>query len=1107
MRAMPRTVLLLLLLCGTSAVQAASGYYRSPAVHGDRVVFTAEGDLWLAPLSGGLARRLTSHPAEESQVAISPDGRLLAFVAAYDGVPDVYAMPLAGGEPRRLSFDGGRVFVQGFHPDGSVVYATENVIGPTLSRVLRAVDTTTGATREIALADANEGSFDADGETLWFTRFGLHMSADNARDYRGGAMAQVWRWAVDGNAEAQRIAADLDANLSRPMWWNGRLYALSDASGAANLWSMAPDGSDRRALTRHSEFEVRSPSLGDGRIVYQHGADLRVFDLASAQDRLIPITLGSDFEQRRERFLRRPLAYLGSVALSHAGDRVAVAARGRAALAGVGPLRRIEIATPTTARVRQPLLSRDGKHVHAIVDQDGRSEIWRFPADGAAGGTALTRDGQVHRWRLYPSPDGRWLAHDDKLGRLWLLDLRDGSNRMVDESEYARDDAYQSVVWSLDSRYLAAARPDTTRQRNQIVLIALTGSKTAVLSSDRYDSHAPQFSRDGEWLYFLSDRTFQPPASGPWGDRNTGAGFDRRTRVYALALQAGLRFPFQPRDELQAAIADAPPTSSGDAAKAPSKTPPELPAVDFEGLAARLYEVPLVAGNYSALALDAQRLYLLDRDAAPDAKPVLKTLAISTEAPQPEVFSADVQSFALSADARKLLLVKPGTDPAAPQVPGEILIVDAGAKAPADVSKLQVRLADWNLAIDPAAEWRQMFDDAWRMHRQFSFDPAMRGQDWNAVRNRYAPLLARVNDRAELDDLLAQMSAEHGILHSQVRGGEMRADPEAVAAAALGATYTPRADGARIERIYRTEAELPSERGPLEPPGVDVREGDVLQAIDGKPVRHAGDIANALRQRAGQQVLLTVRRADAAARKVVVVPVALDRDAQLRYGDWVQATRAKVEVAGNGRIGYLHLRAMVGADMASFVREFYANYDREGLIIDVRRNRGGNIDSWVIEKLLRRGWAFWQPPRGAPYWNMQQTFRGHLVVLADPFTYSDGETFAAGIKALGLGPVIGMRTAGAGIWLSDRNRLADNGVARVAEFGQFDREGRWLIEGRGVAPDIEVDNLPQATARGADAQLSAALAYLERKLAEQPIAPARAQPIPPRGTPGHDGSR
>lgn len=1094
---------LLALACAGTA-QAAPGYFRFPAIRGDTVVFTAEGDLWAVPASGGQARRLTSHPAEETQATISADGREIAFVAAYDGVPDVYLMPLAGGAPRRLSFDGGRIWVQGFTADGAVLYATENTIGPSLRRVLRAVDPRSGALREYPLADANEGAFDASGETLWFTRFGLHLSTDNARGYRGGAMAQVWRWSTGSTSEAVRLAADLDANLSRPMWWNGRLYALSDADGVANLWSMAADGSDRRQLTRHREYEVRGPALGDGRIVYQHGADLRVLDLASGDDRPLPIMLGSDFEQRRVRYLRKPLAYLSGVSLAADGSRVAVSARGRVALAGVGGLRRVEIAAPPAARLRQAVLSSDGKQVFAIVDQGARSEIWRFPADGSPGGVALTGDGTAHRWHLYPSPDGRWLAHDDKQGRLGLLDLRDGGNRVIDESVVARDDAYASLAWSADSRYLAIARPDSARQLNQVVLVEAAGGRKAVLTSDRYDSYSPGFSRDGKWLYFLSDRTLQPLPAAPWGDRNTGAGFDRRSKVYALALQAGSRFPFQPLDELAPPPVDKPKADTDAKSK---NTVPAAPAVEFDGLAARLFEVPLAAGNYSALALDAERLYLLDVDAAPDADPVLKTLAIAADAPQPEVFADGLQSYALSADARKVLLVKAGSDPLLPLAPGELLLVDAGAKAPADTSKLKLRLDDWNLRIDPVEEWQQMFDDAWRMHRQFSFDPAMRGQDWDAVRTRYLPLLERVSDRAELDDLLAQMSAEHGILHSQVRGGELRADPESVPAAALGATYAAAVGGVRIERIYRSDAELPSERGPLEQPGVDVREGDLLTAIDGRPVANAGEVAEALRQHAGQQVLLTLRRGSAAAHRAVVVPVALDRDALLRYGDWVQGNRAKVEQAAGGRIGYLHLRAMGPGDMAAFVREFYANYDRDGLVIDVRRNRGGNIDSWVIEKLLRRAWAFWQPPGTAPAWNMQQTFRGHLVVLADQFTYSDGETFAAGVKALGLGPVIGKRTAGAGIWLSDRNRLADNGIARVAEFGQFDREGRWLIEGRGVAPDIEVDNLPLATARGADAQLTAALEYLAQQLATHPVRQPPAQPIPPRGTPGHDGTR
>jgi tricorn protease len=1085
----------------------APGYFRFPAERAGTVVFTAEGDLWTVPLAGGTARRLTSHPAEESQAAISPDGRQVAFVAAYDGVSDVYVMSLAGGEPRRLSFDGGRVWLSGFDPDGSVVYATENVAGPSWRRMLRAVDPATGAQRELPLADAYDAAFDATGG-VYFTRFGLQVSGDNARDYRGGAMAQLWRWGGTQGVEAEAIASDAGANLMRPMWRDGRLYVVADLDGVANLWSMDARGGDRVQLTRHATFEVRGASMGGGRIVYQHGADLRVYDLASGTDRAIPVTLASDFEQRRERFLKKPLSFAAGITFAPSGERVVLGARGRIALAGTGPLRRVEVALPAEARARNAVLSVDGASVYAIVDQGAASEVWRFPADGSPGGAPITRDGTAHRWRLYPSPDGRWLAHDDKGGRLWITDLRAGSTRLLDESVHARDDAFQGLAWSPDGRWIAVARPDSRRLLDQIVLLEAGGTRNAVLTSDRYPSESPAFSRDGRWLYFLSDRHFQPVPGGPWGDRNTGAFFDRRGKAYALALQAGNRFPFQPLDELAPADGAAVAASAdGNTDKAAKADAPALPAIELDGLAARLYEVPLAAGNYLALAADAERLYLLERDAAPDAKPVLKTLAVSDAAPQPEVFLADVQAFFLSADAKKLLLVRTGNDPTAPQAPGEMLIVEAGAKAPGDLGKAQVRVADWNLAIDPVAEWTQMFDDAWRMQRVFSFDPGMRGVDWDAVRERYRPLVARVTDRAELDDLLAQMIGEVGLLHSQVRGGEFRADPDAVPAASLGAAFEDTADGVRIARIWRTEAELPSERGPLQRPGVDAREGDRVVAVDGRPVRTAGDIALALRQRAGQQVLLTLARGDAAPHRTVVVPVALDRDATLRYGDWVARTRDKVEAAGGGRIGYLHLRAMGPGDMANFVREFYAQYDRDGLVIDVRRNRGGNIDSWVIEKLLRRAWAFWQPPGSAPYWNMQQTFRGHLVVLADSFTYSDGETFAAGVKALGLGPVVGTPTAGAGIWLSDRNRLADNGIARIAEFGQFDAQGRWLIEGRGVAPDVRVDNLPHATARGDDAQLDAALELLAQRLAERPVKPAAAQPIPPRGTPGHDGSR
>jgi tricorn protease len=1094
---------LLTCLAGAPAL-AVEGWYRDPAIHGETVVFTAEGDLWRVPASGGLAQRLTTHPAEESQAAISPDGRLLAFVANYEGTPEVYAMPLSGGAPKRLSFENARVWVQGFADDGRIVYASEGVVGPSWSRVLRLVDPASGATETLPLADAREAAFDSDG-TLHFTRFGLAVTTDNARDYRGGAQAQLWHWNADPNTEATRVEIPGLFNPQRPLRHGADLLLLGEREGTGegrfNLFLIDADpvgaGGAPTALTSHADFDVRRPSLHGDRVVYQHGADLRLLDLASGVDRVLPIALGSDLAQARMRFAPEPLKYLQGASLAADGSRAALSLRGQALTLGPNGLRRIEIAAPERARLREPVLSNDGRHVYAIADLDGSSEIWRYPADGSPGGQALTRGGDAHRFRLYPSPDGRHIAHTDKQGRLFVLHLDSGRDRELDHGEYARDDAYAEVKWSPDSRLLSVIRVDSARLIPQLILLDVESGRRATLTSDRYPTESAAFSRDGDWLYFLADRSYASSVPGPWGDRNTGPFFDRRTRLYGLALRAGVRFPFAPATELD------PPKPAETAGKdSPDKQePPERVAVDWDGLLDRVFEAPLSAGNYGDLEADDKRLYFTERDSAPGSQAQLRTLAIGNAPPKPETFMAGLSGYRLSADGKKLLLMKAAADGSGV---GELLIVEAGAKAPDDVLRAKLKLDDYTLPLDPREEWAQMFDDAWRMHRQFSFDPALRGVDWDAVKARYAALLPRVQDRLELDDLLAQMSAEVGLLHSQVRAGDLRADAHAPTPSSLGADFVEVRGGLRIERIHRSDPELLSERAPLAQPGVDAREGDLLRALNGRPLASLAELHAALANQAGQQVLIELERAGKSVR-TIAVPVKLDRAAALRYSDWVEGRRARVEQASGGRIGYLHLRAMGSGDIANFVREFYAQYDRQGLIIDVRRNRGGNIDSWVIEKLLRRAWAFWQPPRGQPYTNMQQTFRGHLVVLADALTYSDGETFTAGVKALGLGTVIGTRTAGAGIWLSDRNRLADGGIARMAEFGQFEvGSGRWLVEGFGVAPDIEVENPPLASFRDEDAQLEAALTQIQQRLREAPLPALRAEPIPARGTPAGD---
>ena len=663
---------------------AAPGYFRFPAVHGETLVFTAEGDLWTTSAAGGEARRLTTHTGQETQSALSPDGTRVAFVGQYEGPADVYVMPLSGGMPTRLSFDGGRVDVHGWSPQGEVVYSSEELSGPTAQRVLRLVNPSTLATRELPLHDAQQVAFDAKGRVL-FTRFGAHVNGDNARGYRGGAMGQLWLFDPATDAEARRLGSDADGAMSNPMRLGERWYFIGNRDGHDALWSMNEDGGDWRSHANHAPWDVRSARTDGQRIAYQVGADVHLFSPQDNSHRAVDLSLLSDFERQRERWLERPLRFLESSRLAPSGDRVALTVRGRIALAAPGPLRRVEVATPANQRARGAVLSADGRWVYAIADHQGRQEIWRFAADGRAEAKPLTSDGSTHRWALYPSPDGRYLAHTDKGGALHLLDLNSGRNTTIDRDTFG-DDGFEDLVWSATAALWPTFVPTAARRALRCCCSA------SGCTPERGDQRplrlvSPAFSPDGRWLYFLSDRSFVASPSGPWGDRNTGPGFDRRSKVYALALQPGNRFPFAAPNELAAPTdkaADAPDTD-----KAKAEGIAALPAIVIDGLAERLFEAPVPPGNYGSLLVDAERFYLLDRAPVPSDGGVLKTFGIAAQGSTLEDFASGVRSAQISSDGKRIALVqqRDSDDPT-------LRIVDAGAKPPTDLGPSTVRLGD-----------------------------------------------------------------------------------------------------------------------------------------------------------------------------------------------------------------------------------------------------------------------------------------------------------------------------------------------------------------------------------------------------------------------------
>ena len=1055
------------------------GYYRAPALHDQTLVFTAEGDLWTQTLGQKAATRLTSLPAEELGATISADGKWVAYVANYEGASEVYVIPVAGGVAKRVSFENSRVRVQGWTAKGEILYSTDSGFGPANNWMLRSVDPKTLTTTDLPLADAVEGVIDDRNEYVYFTRFGLQVTGDNAKVYRGGAKGELWRFKLGSKTEAQLLSGQHDGSVRQPMLWQDRLYFISDSDGNDNLWSMALDGSDAKQLTQFKDWQVRGARMDQGKVVFQLGADIHVFDIAATKDALLDIELTSDFAQRREHWVKDPMDYASSTDLALAGDKVVITARSHVAIAGVDGSRLVQVALPGTYRVRNAIMSQDGKSVYAISDMTGQQEIWQFPADGSSGAKQLTKDGHTLRMSLNLSNDGRFIAHDDNDGNVWLLDLKKNTNQKIITNGEGLG-PYADIRWSGDSRFIALTKSEIGKQRPQIVLYSVDENKVETLTSDKYESYSPTFSSDGQWLYFLSNRQFSATPSSPWGDRNMGPVFDKRSQIFAIALVSNAKFPFSKPNELSVNQAD----------KTDAKDKPNPVKIDWSGISQRLWQVPIDSGNYSELHAVDGRLYVLDQAMGDDAEPSLMTIKFDPLRPKAEVFAEDIGHYAVSADGKKLMLRKFSNDKA-------LMIVDGGDKL-GDTDNAKVQTDQWQLAISPQLEWQQMFEDAWLMHRESFFDKKMRGLDWQATKAKYQPLLDRLTDRNELNDIFMQMMGELDSLHSQVRGGDLPKDPDAAKAASLGARLQQTADGVKIAHIYSNDPELPANASPLNRIEVDAKEGDVLLAINGTPVANVADVTRLLRNQQDKQVLLQLKRGSKT-HKTIVMPVSAMVDGQLRYLDWVSHNAAVVEDASKGKIGYLHLYAMGGGDIESFAREFYTNYDKDGLIIDVRRNRGGNIDSWIIEKLLRRAWAFWQPTHGTPNTNMQQTFRGHLVVLTDELTYSDGETFSAGIKALGIAPLIGKQTAGAGVWLSGRNSLTDKGMARVAEYPQYAMDGRWVLEGHGVTPDIEVDNLPFATFNGKDAQLETAINYLKDELVKQPVPALKAQPMPAKG--------
>jgi tricorn protease len=1088
-------------LMAADAAPLHRGYYSDPALHGDTIVFTSEGDLWSVDIHGGAAHRLTSGTGTENQATISPDGKTVAFRAGYEGPAEVYTIPIGGGLPERRTWDGDSR-PAGWAPDGRLLVTTTRY--STLPGAKLALIDDHGGREIVPLAQAAEGVYSSDGKMLFFTRWFAQPS--QTKRYKGGSAENIWSF--DGKNEAVPLTADWAGTSAHPMIWNGRVYFLSDRDGVMNVYSMDAQGKGVKQESHQHIFDVQSASLFEGRIVYVSGSDLWLLDLSNGHEGLIPITLVSDFDQMREHWVKKPVDYLTSVHLSPDGSNAVFTARGAIFVLPAKSGRIIKVAGDSAVRYREARFLPDGKSIVALSTTSGETEFWKFAANSQSAPEQWTHDAKVLRWDGVPSPDGHWLAHRDKDQQLWIYDIKNKQDKRIAQS---MNGDFDDLSWSPDSRWLVYSETADNEFRLVKVLNAESG-KIEAITSDRYNSGNAIWSTDGKWLYFLSDRNLKTTISSPWGPRQPEPHFDRSMKIYELALTTGVRSPFLLPDELHPDTAKKDDEkkdddkskdvkSDGADSKAASekkdsktadkkdgkkegkdeKKPAEV-KIDFTDVDARLDEVPVPAGNYDSLQATDKRLCWLSRGDDPEQQ-ALQCLDIANKGAEVDTVLAKVKGFEISADRKKLMVARDD----------DFYVVDSDVKGSAltdakVLSKAKIDLAHWTFSTNPREEYRGLFLDAWRLERDYFYDRHTQGVDWTAMRDRYLPIVDRVANRDELNNVIAQMVSELSALHTFVRGGDTRKPSDQIDTASLGAVLRrdEKAGGYVVEHVYRHDPDLPNLAPPLARPESQVKEGETIISIDGQSLLSVPDERELLRGKAGQQVMLHVKPATGDAQDVLVKPISEQQDATMRYAEWEYTRRVQVDSAAGGSIGYVHLQAMGSSDIDQWAREYYPVFNRQGLIIDVRHNRGGNIDSWLLSDLLRKAWFYWQPRVGNPSWNMQYAFRGHIVVLCDQDTASDGEAFSEGFKRLHMGTVIGTRTWGGEIWLSSGNIQADNGVATAGETGVYGPDGMWLIEGHGVDPDTVVDNLPHASFAGEDAQLQAAIDLLKQQIKEDP---------------------
>ena len=1046
-----------LALPSIAPAQVDARMLRLPTVSATHIAFVYGGDIWVMPKSGGTAERLTTARGEESFPHFSPDGSTIAFTGDYDGNQDVYTIPTSGGEPKRITYHPAPDRVVAWYPDGkSLLIASARTSEVVRYNKLFKVSKDGGLLTPLPMPYGEFASFSPDAKTIAY----MPASVDNRtwKRYRGGWAPDIWTFDLTTGA-AKNITHD-PASDGQPMWHGSTLYFLSDRGKNLrnNIWAYDTGKNTFRQVTNFSDYDVKYPSNGPNDIVFQAGSRMYLLDLVTEKFTEVPVKIVTDRSTLRPH-AQDVFAEISYRDISPTGKRALFEAHGDVFTVPAENGITMDLTNTSTAAERTPAWSPDGKSIAYWSDKTGEYELTIRPADGTGDERTVTKLGAGFRYTPFWSPDSKKIAFIDQAMRIQYVVVDSGTVKQVDK---ALTWLHGPLVgfeahWSSDSRWITYDR-DLPNGNNAIFIFdTKTGEKHQV-TSGYFQDNSPVFDPDGKYLFFYSGRAFNPAYSdfdGTWIYANS-------TRIVAVPLRKDVPSLLAPRNDQETVAAPKP-----DSAAKPA-TPPAPPSkdvvIDFTDFERRAEVLPPLAGNYGALRAVSGRI-LYQRGPRTGALPGGPTPIVSFDFTDRDekTITDNAQGFDVSSDGKKIL-TRNGPN---------YYIIDI---RPGQALTKPLVLAGMSMTVDPVAEWHQIFNDAWRVERDYFYDPNMHGVDWNLMRTRYGTLMNDAVSRWDVNFVLGELIAELNASHTYVQGGQVETGPVR-GVGVLGADYTLENGAYRISKIVDGGQWDSEVRSPLRQAGANINEGDYLLAVNGKPIDITKEPAAAFDGLANVIVSITVNTKPSldGSRVVLVRTMTFPAELRLRNLAWIEDNRKRVEKATNGRVGYVFVPSTGIDGQTELVRQYRAQIDKEGLIIDERFNSGGQIPDRFVELLNRPRTNYWKIRDGVDWPWPQQSQDGPKAMLINGWSGSGGDAFPFYFKQAGLGPLIGTRTWGGLIGISGTPTFVDGGSVTAPTFGIYSKTGEWIIESHGVDPDIAVVDDPALMAKGGDPQLERAI--------------------------------